>query len=229
MTDCIRVFAFAFGVMALLSCTSLPDYAAPKGAVMDPKLIDASDLISYRTLERNDFKATAPPRRILCVSERIGAATCSYVRTEGNSMLTSRSVRAPDGSVTYEVTAPADVRFVASMNRSCSWWNPKDIGLPQDYILEHEQIHFAIFELEARRLTASFTAHRAELTATADSAQEAGDIVRKKLEAHLQEHLADILDRSRDFDEDTSMGHSPEQQKVWLTRVGSELAATEGQ
>ena len=45
---------------------------------------------------------------------------------------------------------PRDLRFRAQMDRKCSWWNPKDLGFPQEYILEHEQIHFALCELGAR-------------------------------------------------------------------------------
>ena len=42
-------------------------------------------------------------------------------------------------------------RFVAFFERSCSWWSPE----PEDaaYALAHEQIHFAIAEYEARKLT----------------------------------------------------------------------------
>ena len=45
-----------------------------------------------------------------------------------------------------------NLAFTAFMDRDCSWWNPQYTGLPHEYILEHEQIHFALFEIAARRL-----------------------------------------------------------------------------
>ena len=35
-----------------------------------------------------------------------------------------------------------------------AWWNDKIASEQPAYVLEHEQIHFAIFELEARALNA---------------------------------------------------------------------------
>jgi hypothetical protein len=40
------------------------------------------------------------------------------------------------------------------MNRDCSWWNEK-ATMDAAYVLEHEQIHFALTELGARSLSAN--------------------------------------------------------------------------
>ena len=96
--------------------------------------------------------------------------------------------------------------------------------LKTDYILEHEQIHFALFELEARRLNAEVDRLNGLLKTTDSTLQGARQGVQSRLEDVLGESLRGVLARSRAFDEATSMGYRPEQQKVWLRRVESELS-----
>jgi hypothetical protein len=201
---------------ALLSCSRLPEYAAPKAKVIDPGSADLSDVITYWTLAREDFKGDQPPPEFAASSDRLGAATCAYLTTAPGGRWQSERV----GSA-FRLT-PRQLRFGAVMNRNCSWWNPKDLGLPQDYILQHEQIHFAIFELEARRLNASAPELEEEVRATA-STPDAAAAVQRNLERVIRGRLPDILARSRAFDEDTSMGHAPQAQKRWWEEVCLEL------
>jgi hypothetical protein len=220
---------FAAGVLALAACAAhtLPEYAAPKGGVSDdPASIDMSDVISYRPLVQADFKSRQPPPQFAPYAARIGAATCGYIVSTPETRIMTQPVRSGAGQVRYRAT-PFHLRFVAAMDRKCSWWNPKDLGIPQDYILQHEQIHFAIVELEARRLNASVPELEARLEATAATREAAAHLVQQGLEAEVQKHMEGILARSRAFDEDTSMGHKPEQQKRWWNRVQSELAASD--
>ena len=51
----------AWVILTLLACSGLPEYAAPKGGVVDPASVDLSDIITYRTLAPSDFKAAQPP------------------------------------------------------------------------------------------------------------------------------------------------------------------------
>jgi len=132
---------------------------------------------------------------------------------------------APDGATLYRATFQ-NLGFFAQMDRTCSWWNPKDRGVPTEYVLEHEQIHFAIFELESRRLNGSTAEIEARLHATAASADVAVELVQQQLEAHLAGRMKEILERSREFDADTSLGHNPEKQKRWWDLVSSELATS---
>jgi len=204
---------------------SLPEYAAPKGGVIDPSSADMSDVISYRTLSRSDFKGKQPPPHLAQYVDRVGAATCAYLLTTPDTKLMIETTYADGGQTIYRATS-YHLQFFATMNRNCSWWNPKDVGVPREYILEHEQIHFALFELEARRLNASVPRIESRLHATAATPEAAAQMMNRQLEAEIQGRLEDILNRSREFDEDTSMGHNPEQQKRWWNLVESELAAT---
>lgn len=212
------------GVAALVACSTLPEYAAPKGRVLDPALFATADVISYRTLTRADFKAEQIPPEFASVAGQAGAATCAYIITTPDTQVRSEPFRSADGVIRYRATCE-NLRFFTQMDRDCSWWNPKEVGLPMEYILEHEQVHFAIFELESRRLNGSISEIEGRLQATADSPEEAARIISQMLEAQIEGRMKDILKRSRAFDQDTSMGHNPEGQKRWWSLVHSELAA----
>jgi hypothetical protein len=111
-------------VLLLASCARLPDYATPKGRVVDAASLDASDLIPFRTLERGDFRGSGPPAEF-----------------------------------------------------ACSGVAPRE---------------------------------------------------RQKVTRALEQALATMLDQSRRFDEDTSLGHRPERQREWGRRVKEELERTQG-
>lgn len=224
MTFAIRTSVLVFTVALILGCSSLPDSAAPKGRVVDdPNSLDRSEWISYRLLTRDDFEAAAPPREFASNVDRIGAATCAVVLAAPGARIEIQPTPSSDGGFVYHA-AIRDLRLQAQMDRSCSWWNPESVGLPEDYILEHEQIHFALFELEARRLNASLPELEARLHATGTSAKSATEAVQNQVNEWLRGQLPGILQRSRDFDEDTSMGHKPEQQKRWWNNVQSRLS-----
>jgi hypothetical protein len=207
-------------------CATLPDYAAPQGEVIDPATVDMSDVISYRTLARSDFRGAEPPPAFVPYKKTVGAATCGHILTTPDTNLRVKSVSTASAGVSYRAVAH-HLRFRAQMDRNCSWWNPRDLGVPQEYILEHEQIHFALFELEARRLNASVPEIIAQLEAGAPTAEQAAALVQRNLEEVIGKRMREILKRSRAFDEDTSMGFQPERQKTWLRRVQSELAETQ--
>jgi len=213
----------------LLACSSpsLPEYAAPKGRVIDTQTEPPpQDLIGYRRLERADFKGTQPPPSFLAYAERIGAATCALVLITRNSQVLAREVRAPNGATRWHASV-LSLGFEARMDRSCSWWNSDLEAFPPDYVLQHEQIHFALVELEARRLNADLLQIAERVKVTGTSREEVGRIASQRLRAVLEASKQNIIEISREFDEDTSMGHKPEQQTEWALRVEAELARTE--
>jgi len=203
--------------------TSLPAYARPRGRVLNPADYDGADVIYYRALKRSDFRGANPPSDMAPYRDRLGATTCAYIVTTAETQVFVRPVRTPGGSVLYEAT-PKDLGFRAEMDRSCSWWNSQQSTLKTDYVLEHEQIHFALFELEARRLNAEIDRVSVSLKSTDSTLQGARQGVQSRLEHVLSESLRGVLARSHAFDEETSMGYRPEQQKAWLRRVEFELS-----
>lgn len=134
-------------------CARLPDYALPSRGIQsnDPLVFD--EVITYRQLTRDDFKATElPPGRIMHKSS-INAYTCARIRPMHDSKFTANRARIY-GTVTY-FGSIQNIAFEAIMIPGCSWWNPALQAKFQSYVLQHEQIHFAIVELTARRLTAA--------------------------------------------------------------------------
>jgi hypothetical protein len=211
----------------LLACSSLPEYAAPSGRVIDAHAEPPPrDLIAYRQLERADFRGTQPPPRFLAYAERIGAATCAFVLTARNSQVLAREVRQSNGTIRWHASV-FSLGFEARMDRSCSWWNSDMEALPPDYVLQHEQIHFALVELEARRLNADLLQIAERVKVTGATRDEVGRLANRGLRAVLEASKENIVEISREFDEDTSMGHKPEQQAVWTLRVEAELARTQ--
>jgi hypothetical protein len=213
----------AWVIATVLACSGLPEHAAPKGGIMDPASVDLSDVISYRSLSPSDFKAAQPSPEHAAYADRIGAATCGRILTTPETQVAIDPVPSPSGATTWRAT-PHQLGFRAVMDRKCSWWNPKDLGLPQAYILQHEQIHFALFEIDARRMNANAPELTKQLATTADSSAAAAHSVQTRLEAYLAGELKRALGRQREFDEDTSLGHKPEAQERWWDRVQAELA-----
>lgn len=105
------------------------------------------------------------------------------------------------------------------MDREQSWWNEKLLDLSAAYILQHEQIHFALHELAARDLTAK--AQR--LTAKGNSRAEAQANLQQQIDSLLVEALEDLVSRNTEFDLDTSGRYEPALQSRWYRKVQAEL------
>jgi hypothetical protein len=110
------------------------------------------------------------------------------------------------------------------MNRDCSWWNAESSNLPEEYVLQHEQIHFALTELEARKLNAKAGELAASFVARGGSEDEVQAEFQKKVNGVLEEALERLLERNRKFDEDTSAKYAPKVQQRWFDEVKRDLA-----
>lgn len=218
-----RLSGAAAALLLLLhgACASrLPGYARPRLLGVErgapgPEV----DAIPYRTLERGDFRSPTPPPGMAENAERMGAATCARLGAEPSPV----AVR-PAGSW-YEAT-PERLSFHALMDRRCSWWNEETPGLPPAYVLEHEQIHFALVEIEARRLNADSRALIQQVRARGATPEQAAARCQERIEAVLRGAMAALLERHTRFDEETSLGYRPEAQKRWLEQVNQELLAS---
>ncbi|RIK96031.1 MAG: hypothetical protein DCC71_22745 [Proteobacteria bacterium] len=183
------------------------------------------DLVSYRALRRSDFRAKLPPPQARAAADRLGAATCSYLVPDRETFQIRANPRQRgDG---WEYVAEAEgLRFSAAMDRGCSWWNPSQRALPADYVLAHEQIHFALTEIHARELNQRGAEIVRETRAVHRDPQAAIAETTRKIEALLREESKALLARNDRFDADTSLGHRPDAQRAWQRRVEKELAET---
>lgn len=223
----MRPFRFLVAAALALAggCSTLPESAAPKGSLVDASSLDSGDLIPYRKLSRADFRGTKAPPEFAAVADRVGAATCGRVVTLPDTQIVIRGVEKPNGERRYwgEVK---NLAFRALMDRNCSWWNDATAEQRPDYVLEHEQIHFAIFELGARRLNAEAAAIAEKMATEGSTLEEVQEHANQVQAEAMERALKEILERSHAFDEDTSLGFKPEKQKAWLARVTAELEET---
>jgi hypothetical protein len=213
--------------LAALSCSTLPEYAAPKGGVVEAGKLDSTDVIGYRLLTRADFRGTHAPPEFAQVADRVGAATCGQVRTTSDTTFFIKWRQDSPESERHHWVEVKKLSFMALMDRRCSWWNDKAAARAPGYVLQHEQIHFALYELGARKLNASVDALKRDMTAEGASQAEVESRAQRALNDALVKATEDLLERNRDFDEDTSLGYRPDRQRAWLERVNEELSATQ--
>jgi len=216
-------FLVWLAIAASIACSRLPSYARPQGALVDPSSEDDQDLIEYRALERGDFKGEKPQGEAAQHMDAMGAQTYAIVRPDPNLKIWITGTQQPSGDVHYEGRIQEQLHFRAQMNRLRSWWNPTLEGVPESYVLEHEQIHFAIAEAEARKLNAQAAELTARMHATGDSQEAVRDAIQKKLDDVIRGALDDLMDRNGKFDEDTSARYDPKKQREWLKRLTAEL------
>lgn len=203
-------------------CSGLPDFAAPKGGVIDPSKVDRSDTIRYRSLTKGDFRAEGPPAHLVEHAQKLGALTCANVITTPDTRV---QIRQDLESGAY-VARLLSLGFIAEMDRKCSWWNVEQKGTSDEYVLQHEQIHFALAELAARRQNVRAQRMVAELEVTASTAEEAQREIQDEVSSVVEEAMEELLEQNHAFDVDTSLEHNPEKQNEWFQRVMAELAAT---
>jgi hypothetical protein len=213
--------------LAMLGCSTLPEYAAPKGGVVDAGKLDSSDVIGYRQLTRADFRGTHAPPEFAQVADRVGAATCGQVRTTSDTTFFLKWRQETPSSDKHHWVEVKKLSFMALMDRRCSWWNEQAASRAPDYVLQHEQIHFALYELGARKLNASVESIKREMAAEGGSREEVESRARRALNGALLKATEELLEQNRDFDEDTSLGYRPDRQRAWLKRVTDELSRTQ--
>jgi hypothetical protein len=213
--------------LALSGCARLPEYAAPKGGVVDAGQLDSTDVIGYRELTRADFRGIQAPTEFAAVAHRVGAATCGQVRTTADTTFLLNWRQDSPTSPKRHWVEVKKLGFMALMDRRCSWWNDKLAARAPAYVLQHEQIHFALYELGARKLNASVDSIKRDMTARGKSQEEVQAIAQRALSAALTQATEDLLDRNRDFDQDTSLGYRPDRQRAWLKKVLAELEETQ--
>jgi hypothetical protein len=207
---------------SLLSCvvavqrSGVPDYGRARVLQgSSDELEELEVLIPYRPLTRADFKAEAPRPEVAKHAKNFGAYTCV--------LLPARIEREMD--VAYDAAAGtyvatlADVEYVAVMAPNCSWWNESNSSLPPEYVLQHEQIHFMLAEIQARRVVAKVR----NMQGSATSHVEATLKLQEQLDSAVRDATPAFLAAANRFDDDTSARYAPTKQAEWLAYAEAEL------
>ncbi|BHH82602.1 DUF922 domain-containing protein [Desulforhopalus sp. 52FAK] len=210
----ILFFLFSIG---FTGCARLPDYAQPhmSSQPFDPAL----SYFSYRPLKTEDFQATQPAPSIGDHKHMINAHTSLSLR--------------PVHDIRYIISPPEinfglykaylqELGFRAVMVPERSWWNPQLTPSKTAYVLQHEQIHFALMEIAARRLNRKL----ASMPEKVISAPHGATVVRRlqeTIDSEVTAIQAEILEEHTAFDKDTSLFHDPLRQQQWYDNSQDEL------
>ena len=210
--------------LSLSGCAQLPEYARPHLLAIDAKPHERRQAVTYRQLTADDFQAAELPARMAPHEKTIGAHTCCSIRLTEDSKLAI--TRGHINGRPYYFGSMKQIAFEAVVDPECSWLNPDLSGEKLDYVLAHEQIHFALMEIAARRLTREareeakkfISIQPTRAGARAAIADKIRDMAAAANRAVLKEHTA--------FDEDTSLFFDPGGQRRWMDRVTERLSET---
>jgi len=219
-----RQFFIAGALISLLflpSCAQLPDYARPQFYTHPETENAGASGFRYRSLTIEDFEAKSLPPDYQQYHTSINARSCLSVRP-------SRSTNAQISTVSYYgnllyVGNFTDVSFEALFIPSCSWWNQNVSQEKIDYVLQHEQIHFAISELTARKVTRELNKKMKDYTAVGGTHAEVKEELMMVLLDSAHEMLESDLEIHTEFDEDTSMFYDQDEQDSWFNQIGKQL------
>jgi hypothetical protein len=196
----LRSLVPGVAILAVAACAS--------EVARDPRDFLGGELLAYRLLSKDDFRAKRSGR--LWGNIAHGAEICTLI------------VPSDDHGET--------AAFHAVMNPDCSFWNEKvgTIGTlgglagvsvvpglptqqPDWYVLQHEQIHFAIMQAAALRLSR-------QLAALPESRR-----TRAAIESAHQLAMAQTQERHQQFDAATSGTFDPGRLGVWVRALELEM------
>lgn len=212
-------------VWGLAACSRLPSYARPQGSLMDPGTFDGADLIEYRALTPGDFRSEKPDGDAAQHMDAMGATTFAILRPDPSVRILVTETQEAKSDKRYRGKLDSRLHFRAQMDRKRSWWNPNLKEIPLEYVLQHEQIHFALAAIEAKQLNASSGAFAASVHAEGDSPDAVKSAIEAKISDLIRGALDRLIERNGKFDEDTSARYAPKKQADWWRRVQAELGA----
>ena len=221
-----RLKPAGIALLALLAaaCAGLPDYARPRMHPGDPQQ-PAYTGFTYRTLTPADFRASSPPDHLGGHAERVNAHSAIRIRpTPASKFVVSQGELYGQP---YFFGRIERIAFEAVMIPERSWWNPAMPPAATAYVLQHEQIHFALSEIDARRLTREAAAWAAEELVIRPNPQEVHAEIVRLVTERVNAAMEAGLKRHAEFDEDTSLFYNPRRQRWWSWTVEDELRETQ--
>ena len=207
--------------LLLSGCAQLPEYARPHIMEIDNKQEGLKNGITYRQLTVDDFQALELSANIKPHAKNIGAHTCCQIRVAKDSKFTITR-----GYLNQQIHYFGSIKYIvfeAVMDPDCSWFNPDISEEKLEYVLEHEQIHFALMEIAARKLTREARKEAKNFIAIQSTYKETQEEISIKIRDMLRTANQAVLKEHTSFDEDTSLYFDSEGQQWWLDWVEDEL------
>ncbi len=206
------MLTLVFGV----ACAHGQPNSAQRVAPAQALSANLADGVLYRELTPDDFGAAKPPRHSARRNEHRAAYLCGAIAGPANL-----EIEITEQSGLYEVVI-LDPAYRARVNPRCSWLDP-DLGFQaRRYALEHEQVHFGLLELEARRVNRDIRALRLSISTVEEAQPGAQASVNRLLDAASSRYL----ERSRRFDAEASHPSKQAAQTRWRDRVEAQLEAS---
>ena len=207
-------------VLYLGACATLPDYARPR--LYHNEKILTSEVISYRDLTKDDFQAKELPENMTRHIQNLNAHTAVSIRPSPRSryLITSFDYY---GQTVYSGRVE-QLSFEAVMIPRKSWWKPTLPKNREAYVLQHEQIHFALMEIAARQLNQKAEKESATLTIFDEDAATTQQRLQKTVQDWIKQSQEALLKRHTAFDEDTSLRYNPKRQRWWYNKVSKQLS-----
>lgn len=207
------------GLVFLTGCSRLPAYSQPRveTSVVSP----TSQIISYRQLAVADFRATALPEDLMSHGQDLNAHTSVAIRTRPGAKYFLPAHGNEDRKLWCGHVE--NLGFEVVMLPEKSWWRPTLARDKEPYVLQHEQIHFALMEVAARQLNRKIVKEQGQLTACEADADAVKTEISATIDRWMAESQKEALEQHGDFDEDTSRLYAPKVQQWWYDRVMKEL------
>ena len=224
MNHFLRYAVLSLALALIPACARLPEYARPR-------MVPAEDLqqaraagFPYRPLTPEDFRAASLSEHMAEHAERINAHAATQIRLTADS-----GFRITSGDLygqSYFFGRIERIGFEAVMLPDRSWWNPKMPANMRGYVLQHEQIHFALTELAARQLTGDSQKWAADVLVIQPTPQEVRAELARQIKDRINAAMEANLKRQAEFDNDTSLFFNPRRQQWWSWTVEDELKQT---
>jgi len=207
------------------ACAQLPEYAKPQSVSIDEIKKGMPAGFIYRQLSREDFRATSLPENLSPHEKNINARAATLIRVTADSKFSITPCPILDqmnycGRIHH-------LAFEAIIIPDSSWWNPKMNPALKSYVLQHEQIHFALTEIAARNLTRDSRKLASRILAVGETPQQVYSEMAQQVRTLIHSAMEDNKKRHLKFDKDTSLYYSPRWQAWWFEMVEEELKQTE--
>jgi len=209
-------------LVLIVSCVQLPKYAQPRFHAFESNRLASMKGFSYRQLEVKDFQSESISPDYSQYNHHIGAQSCINIRPSRGVIV--RITQSYYEDMLFYIGTISQLKFEAIFIPECSWWNPTLAKGKEGYVLQHEQIHFALTELTARKLTNEASSEINGYLAIGNTYLESQKEVKKKLQTMVRGAMEVSIKEHSDFDKDTSMFYDPRAQRKWLERVDARLA-----